>query len=72
MKRQGLSLRSIAASVGCAHTTLWYELRRGTPQKIGDRFRKWAEDIGPFTSRVITAILSSQIESNPIEAASDS
>ncbi len=31
LHRQGLSLRSIAAAVGCAHTTVFYELRRGTP-----------------------------------------
>ena len=30
LHRQGLSLRSIAAEVGCAHTTVFYELRRGT------------------------------------------
>ena len=27
----GLSLRSIAAAIECAHTTIFYELRRGTP-----------------------------------------
>ena len=31
--RQGLSLRDIAAAVGCAHTTVFYELRRGTPDR---------------------------------------
>lgn len=31
MHRQGLSLRNIAAAVGCAHTTVFYALRRGTP-----------------------------------------
>ncbi len=39
MHRQGYSLRSIAAEVGCAHTTVWYELRRGTPEKKGNRGR---------------------------------
>lgn len=33
LRRQGYSLRSIAAEVGCAYTTVWYELRRGTPEK---------------------------------------
>lgn len=35
LRRQGYSLRSIAAEVGCAYTTVWYELRRGTPEKRG-------------------------------------
>ena len=29
LHRQGLSLRSIAAAIGCAHTTVFYELRCG-------------------------------------------
>ena len=33
LHRQGLSLRDIAAAVGCAHTTVFYELRRGTPKR---------------------------------------
>lgn len=33
LHRQGLSLRNIAAAVGCAHTTVFYELRRGTPER---------------------------------------
>ncbi len=33
LHRQGLSLRNIAAAVGCAHTTDFYELRRGTPKR---------------------------------------
>ena len=33
LHRQGLSLRDIAAAVGCAHTTVFYELRRGTPER---------------------------------------
>ena len=37
--RQGYSLRKIAAEVGCAHTTVLYELRRGTPEKKGSRGR---------------------------------
>lgn len=39
LHRQGYSLRSIAAEVGCAYTTVWYELRRGTPEKKGSRGR---------------------------------
>lgn len=33
LHREGKSLRAIAEAVGCAHTTVWYELRRGTPPK---------------------------------------
>lgn len=33
LHREGLSLRKIAERVGCAHTTVMYELRRGTPDK---------------------------------------
>ena len=33
LKRQGLSLRAIADAVGCAHATIWYELRRGTRKR---------------------------------------
>lgn len=29
LHHQGMSLRSIAVEVGCAHTTVMYELRRG-------------------------------------------
>lgn len=39
LHRQGCSLRRIAAEVGCAHTTILYELRRGTPSKQGSRGR---------------------------------
>ena len=39
LKRQGLSLRDIAAAIGCAHATVWYELRRGTPQRTSNRGR---------------------------------
>ena len=31
--------RSIAAEVNCAHTTVFYELRRGTPEKRGSSGR---------------------------------
>lgn len=33
LHRRGLSLRNIAAAVGCVHTTVFYELRRGTPEQ---------------------------------------
>ena len=36
LHRQGLSLRAIAAVVGCAHTTVLYELRRGTLERNGN------------------------------------
>ena len=39
LHRQGLSLRGIAAEVGCAHTTVFYELRRGTPMRKSSRGR---------------------------------
>ena len=39
LHRQGLSLRGIAAMVGCAHTTVFYELRRGTPERKSSRGR---------------------------------
>ena len=39
LHRQGLSLRAIAAEVGCAHTTVLYELRRGTLERKGNRGR---------------------------------
>src|SRR5574344_3107406 len=39
LHEQGYSLRGIAAAVGCAHTTVHYELRRGTPERKGGRGR---------------------------------
>lgn len=39
LHRKGYSLRSIAAEVNCAHTTVFYELRRGTPEKRCSRGR---------------------------------
>ena len=39
LHRQGISLRGIAAAVGCAHTTVFYELRRGTPERKSNRGR---------------------------------
>ena len=36
--REG-SLRAIAVRVGCAHTTIYYELRRGTPKRQAARGR---------------------------------
>ncbi len=40
LHQQGLSLRAIAKAVGCAHTTIHYELKRGTPARNGSRGRK--------------------------------
>ena len=40
LKRQGFSLRAIAEAVGCSHTTVHYELKRGTPERKGHRGRK--------------------------------
>lgn len=37
---QGLTLRAIAEYVACAHTTVYYELRRGTPVKKSARGRQ--------------------------------
>lgn len=39
LHRKGLSLRAIAEIVGCAHTTIHYELKRGTPKRKGTRGR---------------------------------
>ena len=33
LHKKGMSLRGIAKSVGCAHTTIYYELKRGTPPR---------------------------------------
>ena len=35
----GISLRGIASQIGCAHTTVMYELRRGTPKRTSSRGR---------------------------------
>ena len=35
----GISLRGIAAQIACTHTTVMYELRRGTPKRTGSRGR---------------------------------
>lgn len=40
LSQQGYSLRKIAAAIGCAHTTIMYELRRGTPEAKSNRGRK--------------------------------
>lgn len=40
LKLQGHSLRKIAAVIGCAHTTIMYELRRGTPEAKSNQGRK--------------------------------
>ena len=39
LHRKGYSLRRIAEAVGCQHTTVFYELRRGTPEHKGTRGR---------------------------------
>ena len=39
LHREGFSLRAIAARVGCSHTTIHYELRRGTPERRSARRR---------------------------------
>ena len=33
LHREGGALRAITARVGCAHTAIYYELRRGTPKR---------------------------------------
>ena len=38
-RQQGHSLRSIADAVGCSPSTVMYELRRGMPERNGDRGR---------------------------------
>ena len=40
LHQQGHSLRYIATIVGCAHTTIYYEIRRGTPKPNSNRGRK--------------------------------
>ena len=40
LHQQGHSLRDIAAIVGCAHTTIYNEIRRGTPHPKSNRGRK--------------------------------
>ncbi len=39
LHRQRKTLRNIAEIVGCAHTTVHYELKRGTPPRKGSRGR---------------------------------
>ena len=40
LHQQGHSLRDIATIVGCAHTTIYNEIRRGTPKPKSNRGRK--------------------------------
>ena len=40
LKLQGYSLRKIAAVIGCAHTTIMYELRHGTPKAKSNQGHK--------------------------------
>ena len=37
MRSQGMTLRQIALQIGCAHTTIMKELKRGAPEKKGTR-----------------------------------
>lgn len=37
LRKEGMSLRAIAQRLGCAHATVWNELKRGTPPKTGPR-----------------------------------
>ena len=39
LHREGFSLRAIAARVGCSHTAIHYELKRGTPERQAARGR---------------------------------
>lgn len=39
LHKEGMSLRGIAKNVGCAHTTVYYELKRGTPPRKRNRGR---------------------------------
>ena len=39
LHKEGVSLRGIAKSVGCAHTTIYYELKRGIPPRKSNRGR---------------------------------
>ena len=39
LHREEFSLRAIAARAGCAHTTIHYELKRGTPERQSARGR---------------------------------
>ena len=40
LHQQGYSLRDIATIVGCAHTIVYYEIRRGTPNPKSNRGRR--------------------------------
>ena len=37
LHKEGMSLRGIAKNVGCAHTTVYYERKRGTPPRKSNR-----------------------------------
>ena len=39
LQREGKSLRAIAEVIGCAHTTVMYELQRGTPARTHSKGR---------------------------------
>lgn len=40
LHNQGLSLRSIAKEIGCSHTAIHYEIKRGTPERKSNKGRK--------------------------------
>lgn len=39
LHKDGMSLRGISKNVGCAYTTVYYELKRGTPPRKSNRDR---------------------------------
>lgn len=39
LHEEGYSIRAIAARIPCAHTTVFYELRRGTPERTSNKGR---------------------------------
>ena len=39
LHHEGFSLRAIAARIGCSHTSIYYEIRRGTPERQAARGR---------------------------------
>ena len=39
LSRQGFSLRRIAEAIGCSHTTVYYELKKRTPERNGNKGR---------------------------------
>ena len=71
LHQQGHSLRDIAAIVGCAHTTIYNEIRRGTPHPKSNRGQKaykehrknsrkplkiYCDDCEPFIQWMVTQV----------------